>query len=197
MCSSFPEWRRQQLTKPTVVNLVSHQLAVGSSEAAFCNEAEAHQLAVGSEAAFRNEAEAHQLAVDGATVEDTTVEDTTDSNVEDTTRVTGLPFFPKWHDDKMHWQDSFPKWLDHLLAASVQRNKSIQEKQDNQRTHNQGDQFDEGPSEAHKKCLAECEEFVKVAATNERLQPAGKSRKLSCQVTTTTDSESDGGSVFC
>ena len=159
MCSSFPEWRRQQLTKPTVVNLVSHQLAVGSSEAAFCNEAEAHQL-----------------AVDGATVEDTTVEDTTDSNVEDTTRVTGLPFFPKWHDDKMHWQDSFPKWLDrHLLAASAQ-----------------------GPSEAHKKCLAECEEFVKVAATNERLQPAGKSRTLSCQVTTTTtDSASDGGgSVF-
>ena len=66
---------------PPVVNLVSHQLAVGSSEAAFCNEAEAHQLAVGSEAAFRNEAEGHQLAVDGTTVEDTTVEDTTDSNV--------------------------------------------------------------------------------------------------------------------
>ena len=63
------------------------------------------------------------------TAEDTTVEDTTDSNVEDTTRVTGLPFFPKWHDDKMHWQDSFPKWLDrHLLAASAQ-----------------------GPSEAHNK----------------------------------------------
>ena len=72
-----------------------------------------------------------------------------------------------------------------------------QDNQNNQRTHNQSDQFDEGPSEAHKKCLAECEEFVKVAATNERLQPAGKSRKLSCQVTTTTDSESDGGSVFC
>ena len=65
------------------------------------------------------------------TVEDTTVEDTTDSNVEDTTRVTGLPFFPKWHDAEMKWQDSFPKWLDHQLAASVQR-KSIQDKQDNQ-----------------------------------------------------------------
>ena len=103
----------------------------------------------------------------------------------------------------MKWQDSFPKWLDHQLAASVQR-KSIQDKQDNQdnqRTDNQGDQFDEGPSEAHKKFLADCEEFgeefAKVAATFGLLQPAGKSRKLSCQVTTTTDSESDGSSFFC
>ena len=75
------------------------------------------------------------------TVEDTIVEATTESNVEDTTRVTGLPFFPKWHDAEMKWHDSFPKWLDHQLAASVQR-KSIQDNkqdnQDNQRADNQG-----------------------------------------------------------